>query len=167
MTSCVISKSEFCSCCCLLKHSVSSEKLLRTCFEPAAAYMPGRLSEHLLLLNSVWISGFLPSAIFFLFLIPVFLNLQNRTLNTIQSPICVCDFIFSILFLFHVLSVRKLYSTTHNFFHTRQLTIPRQKSKRATTNHHRPNALSALDIHTMMSYQFFQALCAISLIRSC
>jgi hypothetical protein len=28
---------------------VSSEKLLRTCFEPAAAYMPGRLSEHLLL----------------------------------------------------------------------------------------------------------------------
>jgi hypothetical protein len=45
-----------------------------------------------------------------------------------------------------------------------QFTMPRQKSKRATTYHQRPNALSALDMHTMMSYQRFQALCAISLV---
>jgi hypothetical protein len=45
-----------------------------------------------------------------------------------------------------------------------QFTMPRQKSKRATTYHQRPNALSALDMHTMMSYQQFQALCAISLV---
>jgi hypothetical protein len=44
--------------------------------------------------------------------------------------------------------------------------MPRQKSKRATTYHQHPNTLSALDIHTMMSYQLFQALCAISLVRS-
>jgi hypothetical protein len=44
--------------------------------------------------------------------------------------------------------------------------MPRQKSKRATTYHQRPNALSSLDIYTMMSYQHFQALCAISLVRS-
>ncbi len=44
--------------------------------------------------------------------------------------------------------------------------MPRQKSRRATTYNQRPNALSALDIHTMMSYQRFQALCAISLVRS-
>jgi hypothetical protein len=43
--------------------------------------------------------------------------------------------------------------------------MPRQKSRRATTYNQRPNALSALDIH-MMSYQRFQALCAISLVRS-
>jgi hypothetical protein len=42
----------------------------------------------------------------------------------------------------------------------------RQKNRRATTYHQCPNALSALDIHTMMSYQHFQALCAISLVRS-
>jgi hypothetical protein len=52
------------------------------------------------------------------------------------------------------------------FYHTRRFTMPRQKSKRATTYHQRPNALTALDIHTMMSYQCFQALCAMSLIRS-
>jgi hypothetical protein len=45
--------------------------------------------------------------------------------------------------------------------------MPRRKSKRATTYRQRPNALSALDIHTMMSYQRFQALCAISLVRNC
>ncbi len=44
--------------------------------------------------------------------------------------------------------------------------MPRRKSRRATTYNQRPNALSALDIHTMMSYQRFQALCAISLVRS-
>ena len=44
--------------------------------------------------------------------------------------------------------------------------MPRQKCRRATTYKQRPNALSALDIHTMMSYQRFQALCAISLVRS-
>jgi hypothetical protein len=34
------------------------------------------------------------------------------------------------------------------------------KSKRATTYHQHPNALSALDIHTMMSYQpFLGTLC--------
>jgi hypothetical protein len=44
--------------------------------------------------------------------------------------------------------------------------MPRQKSKRATTYLQRPNALSSLDIFTMMSYQRFQALCAISLSRS-
>jgi hypothetical protein len=45
--------------------------------------------------------------------------------------------------------------------------MPRQKSKRATSTYHqRPNALSSLDIYTMMSYQRFQALCAISLSRS-
>jgi hypothetical protein len=43
--------------------------------------------------------------------------------------------------------------------------MPRRKSKRATSYHQRPNALSALDIYTMMSYQRFQALCAISLVR--
>jgi hypothetical protein len=40
-----------------------------------------------------------------------------------------------------------------------------QKSKRATTYHQRPNALSALDIHTMMFYQRFQALCGMSAAR--
>jgi hypothetical protein len=44
--------------------------------------------------------------------------------------------------------------------------MPRRKSKRATTCHQRPNALSSLDIYIMMSYQCFQALCAISLVRS-
>jgi hypothetical protein len=44
--------------------------------------------------------------------------------------------------------------------------MPRRKSKRATTYCQHPNALSALDIHTMMSYQRFQALCDISLVRS-
>jgi len=44
--------------------------------------------------------------------------------------------------------------------------MPRRKSRRATTYNQHPNALSALDIHTMMSYQCFQALCATSLIRS-
>jgi len=44
--------------------------------------------------------------------------------------------------------------------------MPRQKSRRANTYNQHPNALSALDIHTMMSYQRFQALCAISLVRS-
>ena len=44
--------------------------------------------------------------------------------------------------------------------------MPRRKSRRATTYNQRPNALSALDIHTIMSYQRFQALCAISLVRS-
>ncbi len=44
--------------------------------------------------------------------------------------------------------------------------MPQRKSKRATTYRQHPNALSALDIHTMMSYQCFQALCAISLVRS-
>ncbi len=54
----------------------------------------------------------------------------------------------------------------HNFFHTWQFTMPHRKSKRATTYHQCPNALSSLDIYTMMSYQCFQALCAISLVRS-
>jgi hypothetical protein len=44
--------------------------------------------------------------------------------------------------------------------------MPQRKSKRATTYRRRPNALSALGIHTMMSYQCFQARCAISLVRS-
>ena len=44
--------------------------------------------------------------------------------------------------------------------------MPRCKSKRATTYRQRPNALSALDIYTMMSYQRFQALCAITLVRN-
>jgi hypothetical protein len=44
--------------------------------------------------------------------------------------------------------------------------MPQCKSKRATTYRQRPNALSALDIHRMMSYQCFQALCAISLVRN-
>jgi hypothetical protein len=44
--------------------------------------------------------------------------------------------------------------------------MPRRKSRRATTYNQHPDALSALDIHTMMSYQRFQALCAISLVRS-
>jgi hypothetical protein len=44
--------------------------------------------------------------------------------------------------------------------------MPHQKIKRATNHHRRPDALSALDIHTMISYQYFMALCAISLIRS-
>jgi hypothetical protein len=44
--------------------------------------------------------------------------------------------------------------------------MPRQKSRRATTYNQCPNALSALDIHTMMSYQCFQALCAIALVRN-
>ena len=52
------------------------------------------------------------------------------------------------------------------FFPTRQSTMPRRKSKRATTYLQRPNALSSLDIFTMMSYQRFQALCAISVSRS-
>jgi hypothetical protein len=44
--------------------------------------------------------------------------------------------------------------------------MPRRKSKTATTYLQRPNALSSLDIFTMMSYQRFQALCAISISRS-
>jgi hypothetical protein len=44
--------------------------------------------------------------------------------------------------------------------------MPRRKSRRATTYNQHPNALSALDIHTMMSYQRFQALRATSLVRS-
>jgi hypothetical protein len=47
-----------------------------------------------------------------------------------------------------------------------QFTMLHRESRRATTYHQRPNALSALYIHTMMSYQRFQALCAISLVRS-
>ncbi len=47
-----------------------------------------------------------------------------------------------------------------------QSTIACQKSKRATTYHQQPNALPSLDIYMMMSYQHFQALCAISLSRS-
>jgi len=43
--------------------------------------------------------------------------------------------------------------------------MPRQKSKTATTYHQQPNALSALVIYTVMSYHFFQTLCAISLTR--
>jgi hypothetical protein len=38
-------------------------------------------------------------------------------------------------------------------------------TKRATTYHQWPNALSALDIYTMMSYQNFHSLCASQ--RSC
>jgi hypothetical protein len=44
--------------------------------------------------------------------------------------------------------------------------MPHWKSNSATTYNQRPNALSALDIHIMMSYQRIQALCAISLVRS-
>ncbi len=44
--------------------------------------------------------------------------------------------------------------------------MPLRKSKKATTYHQQPNTLSSLDIYTMMSYQRFQALCAISLSRS-
>jgi hypothetical protein len=47
-----------------------------------------------------------------------------------------------------------------------QFTRPCHKSRRVTTYHRRPDALSAFDIYTMMSYQYFQALCAISLTRS-
>jgi hypothetical protein len=47
-----------------------------------------------------------------------------------------------------------------------QFTMPHQKSRRATTYHQHPNALSAFDINAMMPYQRFQALWAISLIRS-
>ncbi len=53
-----------------------------------------------------------------------------------------------------------------SFFLIQQFTMPQRKSKRATTYHQCPNTLSALDIHTMMSYQCFQALSASSLVRS-
>jgi hypothetical protein len=44
--------------------------------------------------------------------------------------------------------------------------MPHWKSKRAASYHQQPNTLSSLDIYMMMSYQCFQALCAISLSRS-
>jgi hypothetical protein len=53
-----------------------------------------------------------------------------------------------------------------SFFLIQQIMMPCHKSKRATTYRQHPNALSALDISTMMSYQCFQTLCAISLVRS-
>jgi hypothetical protein len=41
---------------------------------------------------------------------------ENRIQIVIWSPIFVCGSVFYILFLLCVLTIRKLYSTTHNFF---------------------------------------------------
>jgi hypothetical protein len=47
-----------------------------------------------------------------------------------------------------------------------QCTMLQLKSERAKTYHQCPNALFALDKYTTMSYWWFQALCAISLVSS-
>jgi hypothetical protein len=67
--------------------------------------------------------------------------------------------IILISFLFCVLICQESLFYIHIFFDMRQFTVPCHKSKRAKIYHQWSNTLSALAIHTMMSYQLFQELC--------
>ncbi len=108
------------------------------------------------------------SAIFILHSLLLFSWIWKIRLQiTIQSLICVCNFFFLDFIFILCVNWQKLYSTSHISFHTWQLTMPHQKSRIATTYHQCPNALFALDFHTIMSYQCFQALCAVSLVKRC
>jgi hypothetical protein len=79
----------------------------------------------------------------------VFLILKIEFLSAVQFSM--------FLFLFCVLMSEN--SILHSHFFIRDISPCRvKKSKRATTHHQCPGALSALDIHTMMPYQCFQAL---------
>jgi hypothetical protein len=68
--------------------------------------------------------------------------------------------------VFCILSVRKLFFFYLYFFS--YVTIHHAASKKQKSNHlpSMSECSSALDIHTMMPYQRFQALCAITHIRS-
>ncbi len=93
---------------------------------------------------------------------------KNRNSNNYSnSDLCLRFYFFVFSSILCFIRQKTVFFFIHIFFICDNSPCHVEKAKeQLPTYHQRPNALSSLDIYTMVYYQCFQALCAISLVRS-